>query len=204
MPSTKLTTPRLISIQTGKVTALAIRRGPDDQAKVMSGICKRPVSTLETPTRIALGRLGLAGDEQSDLSAHGGLDKAVYAYPVEHYAFWEKRLEQAGPLAPGTFGENLTTFGLLESDLWLGDELHFSACILAVESPRRPCYKLNAVLGADTAGKIMLAHQLTGWYMSVVQAGTIYAGEPIRIVQGPRRIALSERQRQITRPVDLR
>ena len=85
---------------------------------------------------VPVGRLGLLGDEQADLSLHGGLDKAVYAYPIEHYAFWQTQRRTHSVslfdevLAPGFVGENLTLEGLLESDVWIGDELHFSHCVL--------------------------------------------------------------------------
>lgn len=196
--------PRLIGIQVGRVAPLTIVRGPSDIATVPSGIRKQPVSTLDTRTPVAVGRLGLAGDEQSDLTVHGGLAKAVYAYPSEHYGFWQERLGLAAPLPAGAFGENLTLCGLLESELWIGDELHFADCVLAVESPRRPCYKLNAVLGSDLAGKLMVEHGLTGWYLSVLATGSLRAGERCRVIAGPRQVSLAERQRQMTRPVDRR
>lgn len=194
--------PRLISIQTGRVGRLEIVRGPDDIATVHSGIRKQPVSTLAANNPVAVGRLGLADDEQSDLTVHGGLAKAVYAYPGEHYEFWQRRLNR--PLPSGSFGENLTLSGLLESDLWIGDELHFADCVLTVESPRRPCYKLNAVLGSSVAGKLMVEHRLTGWYLSVFETGSLRAGETFRVLPGPRRVSLAERQAQMKRPVDLR
>lgn len=196
--------PRLIGIQTGRVGTLEIARGPGDIATVYSGIRKQPVSTLAANLPIAVGRLGLAGDEQSDLTVHGGLEKAIYAYPAEHYAFWQTRLGRSAPLPAGAFGENLTLSGLLEGDLWIGDELHFSECVLVVESPRRPCYKLNAVLGSNVAGKLMVEHRLTGWYLSVLETGSLRAGETFRVVPGPRRVSLAERQAQMARPVDLR
>lgn len=193
---------RVISIQTGRVAPLSIVRGADDVATVPSGIRKQVVSSLAASSAVAVGRLGLAGDEQSDLTVHGGLDKAVYAYPGEHYEFWQRRLDR--PLAPGTFGENLTLAGLLERALWIGDELHFADCVLLVESPRRPCYKLNAVLDSHVAGKTMVEHGLTGWYLSVLETGSLRAGETFRVVPGPRRVSLAERQAQMKRPVDLR
>lgn len=194
--------PRVISIQTGRVAPLSIVRGTDDVVSVQSGIRKQVVSSLAVSAAIAVGRLGLAGDEQSDLTVHGGLDKAVYAYPGEHYEFWQGQLNR--PLPPGTFGENLTLAGLLERELWIGDELHFADCVLLVESPRRPCYKLNAVLDSNLAGKTMVEFGLTGWYLSVLETGSLRAGETFRVVPGPRRVSLAERQAQMKRPVDLR
>ena len=196
--------PRLISIQTGRVAPLAVARGTDDVVTVQSGIRKQAVSTLAANAAVAVGRLGLAGDEQSDLTVHGGLDKAVYAYPGEHYAFWQRQLGRPAPLPNGSFGENLTLAGLLETELWIGDELHFPHCVLVVESPRRPCYKLNALLDSNLAGKLMVEHGLTGWYLSVLETGSLSAGESCRLVAGPRRVSLGERQAQLKRPADLR
>ena len=106
---------------------------------------------------VAVAPLGLAGDEQADLSVHGGLDKAVYAYPAEHYAFWVEARRAAGvagidtALPHGSMGENLTLNGLLESEVWVGDVLRFANCALRVEQPREPCYKFNAAMGFNTA-----------------------------------------------------
>jgi len=100
--------------------------------------------------------LGLEGDEQADPSVHGGLDKAVCAYPSEHYAFWRQQREQAGvagiddALLHGSIGENLTLQGLLETDVWVGDVLRFPHCTLRATQPREPCYKFNAARGAAT------------------------------------------------------
>ena len=116
--------------------------------RVLSGIGKQAVVGP-----VAVGRLGLAGDEQADLSVHGGLDKAVYAYPAEHAAFWQARRQEHGVslfhevLPPGFWGENLSLEGLVESQVWVGDELHFPDCVLRVTAPREPCYKFNAVMG---------------------------------------------------------
>lgn len=193
---------RLLAIQTGAVAALTIRRGDNDLATVMSGIRKRTASSLDQPTPVEVRRLGLAGDEQADLSIHGGLDKAVYAYPTAHYAFWQEWLQR--PLEFGALGENLSVEGLLESDLWIGDELHFADCILVVESPRRPCFKLNALLGSELAAREMVTRGLTGCYLSVLQTGSLRAGESFVIQPGRRLVSLGERQKQMTRPADLR
>ena len=125
--------------------------------KVLSAIGKRAV-TGETPVM----PMGLLGDEQADLSVHGGLDKAVYAYPVEHYAFWRAKRREFGvsmfdeDLPYGFMGENLTISGLLESDVFVGDELVFANCRLRVEAPREPCFKFAAVMGFAQSGKQMV------------------------------------------------
>ena len=119
-------TARLLSINTARASHLTI-----EGRQVLSGIGKRSVSSLEAPERLAVKPLGIDGDEQVDNSAHGGLSKAVYAYPSEHYPFWQTVRAQAqvagwdAPLPHGMMGENLTISGLTESDVWVGDVLRF-------------------------------------------------------------------------------
>src|SRR5512134_115259 len=116
--------------------------------KVMTAIGKRPVAGP-----VAVHALGLDGDEQADLSVHGGLSKAVYAYPSEHYPFWNTVRAQAQvalwdeALPYGALGENLTLAGVAENELWIGDVLRFPGCQLAVSEPRYPCFKFNAAMG---------------------------------------------------------
>ncbi len=149
------------------------------------------------PVRIAA--LGLDGDEQADLSVHGGLEKAVYAYPSEHYVFWNSERAKAGlggldtPIAPGAVGENLTLSGLLEADVWVGDVLQFANCTLRVEQPREPCFKFNAAMGFNTAVKAMAQSGFCGFYLSVDEPGTVQAGESFTLVPGPRRVSIPER-----------
>jgi len=145
---------------------------------------------------VPVGVLGLLGDEQADLAVHGGLDKAVYAYPAEHYGFWRRQREQAGmddQLEPGAMGENLTLSGLLESGVWVGDVLQFLNCTLRVEQPREPCFKLNAAMGFNSAAKAMAQSGFCGFYLSVDQPGTVQAGESFELLPGPRRMGIPER-----------
>lgn len=148
---------------------------------------------------VAVGVLGLAGDEQADLSVHGGLEKAVYAYPQEHYDFWRTQRAQAGVtgiddrLEPGAMGENLTLQGLLETDVWVGDVLRFAHCSLRVTQPREPCYKFNAAMGFNTAVKAMAQSGFNGFYLSVDTPGTLEAGEAFELVPGPRHVGIPER-----------
>jgi MOSC domain-containing protein YiiM len=159
----------------------------------LSGIRKRPV---EGP--VAVGPLGLEGDEQADLSVHGGLTKAVYAYPALHHAFWRTVRAQAGvaapdaPVPPGLFGENLVLEGLDEGQLWIGDALVFPDCELAVSEPRFPCYKFNAAMGFDHAVKMMVQSGWCGAYLGVVRGGTIAAGQSFELVPGPRAVGVRE------------
>ena len=142
--------------------------------------------------------MGLAGDDQADLSVHGGLDKAVYAYPSEHYPFWEEARRLAGvggiddALPFGAMGENLSLQGVLEHEVWIGDVLKFEHCALRVTQPREPCYKFNAAMGFNGASKTMAQHGLCGFYLAVDEPGKLRAGEAFTWLPGPRRLSLKE------------
>ncbi|MDE2297822.1 MAG: MOSC domain-containing protein [Burkholderiales bacterium] len=172
-----------------------------DGREVLSGIGKRGVSGP-----VGLGPLGLAGDEQADLPVHGGLSKAVYAYPSEHYPFWQTVRAQARAagwgdlLAPGALGENLTLAGLLESEVWIGDVLRFADCELAVSEPRFPCFKFNAAMGFRQVAQLMSANGWCGFYLAVRVAGTLRAGENFELVEGPREVGIAELFRARTTP----
>lgn len=185
--------PRLLSINVAQARHVDIQG-----RRILTAIDKQPVSSAAAPTRIAVGALGLAGDEQADLSVHGGLSKAVYAYPFEHYAFWQTVRAQAGlqawnaPLPHGSLGENLTLCGLLEADAHIGDVLRFADCTLAISEPRRPCYKLEAKLGFKHAIKMMAQSGFCGFYLSVRSPGTLAAGDACELVPGPREVSIRE------------
>lgn len=171
---------RIVSVNVGLVRPLRV-----GQRSLLSGIGKAPV---QGP--VAVQALGLAGDEQADLSVHGGLAKAVYAYPIEHLPFWNEQRRLHGvslfdePLPPGFLGENLSIEGLLEDRVWVGDELHFPDCVLRVTAPREPCGKFNAVMGLNTAGKLMMQQGCPGFYLAVAQGGSIEAGQAFSVVAG--------------------
>ena len=160
---------------------------------VMTGIHKRGVSG---PVEVRL--LGLAGDEQADLTVHGGLGKAIYAYPGEHYPFWQTVRAQARAAAwgetmpPGMLGENLTLAGLLEDQVWIGDVLRFPGCELAVSEPRFPCFKFNAAMGFNQASKMMVANAWCGFYLAVRRPGLIAAGDAFELIPGPREVGIPE------------
>lgn len=161
--------------------------------EVMTGIGKRPVAGP-----VEVGPLGLAGDEQADLSVHGGPAKAVYAYPVEHYPFWQtvraqaRAAEWGAALPPGAMGENLTLSGLLEDQVFIGDVLRFGGCELAVSEPRMPCFKFNAAIGFAQAAKLMAANGWCGFYLAVRTPGTVQAGETFELIAGPREVGITE------------
>lgn len=143
---------------------------------VSTGIFKQPVSG-----RVRLRTLNFDGDRQADLTVHGGTHKAVYAYPSEHYAYWKKELG-AAELPYGKFGENLTTEGILEDDLHVGDRLSAGSAELLVTQPRLPCYKLGIRFGDDAMVKRFFLAARTGFYFSVAREGEIRAGDEIKIV----------------------
>jgi MOSC domain-containing protein YiiM len=121
------------------------------------------------------------GDQQSDLTVHGGYDKAVYGYPREHYAFWKRELG-LDELPWGAFGENLTTEGLLEQTLRIGDRLRVGTVELEVTQPRYPCFKLGVRFGRDDMVKRFFKSGRSGFYFSVVREGMIQAGDPIEMI----------------------
>ncbi len=160
---------------------------------VMTAIGKRAVASC-----VAVNPIGLAGDEQADLTVHGGLSKAVYAYPSEHYGFWQTVRAQAKAslwdeaLPAGFMGENLTLSGLLESDVFIGDVLRFPNCQLAVSEPRYPCFKFNAAMGFKHASQLMASNAWCGFYLAVRVPGSIKAGEAFEVLPGPREVGITE------------
>ncbi len=161
--------------------------------KVMTAIGKLPVEG-----EVAVGALGLAGDEQADPTVHGGLAKAVYAYPTEHLPFWQTVRAQAQvglwdeALPPGLIGENLLLQGLLETDLWVGDRLELPHCVLAVSEPRYPCFKFVAAMGFKQAAKLMAQSGFCGSYLAVLEPGSVQAGDAIKLRPGPRDVNIRE------------
>jgi len=140
---------------------------------VRTSIWKAPVAG-----RIALRGVNLAGDEQSDLRVHGGAEKAVYVYPSEHYPFWRSELPGM-EIGFGQFGENLTSEGLLESEVSIGDRLRIGSAELQVTQPRVPCYKLGIRFGRPEMVKRFLRAGRSGFYLSVVREGEIGAGDAV-------------------------
>src|SRR5690349_3355803 len=127
---------RILSVNVGMPREVEV-----DGQTVTTGIFKEPVAG-----RVAVRRHNLDGDRQADLTVHGGKDKAVYAYPSEHYDFWKQELPEMN-LPFGMFGENLTTTGLFEKEVHIGDTFKVGTAILQVTQPRLPCYKLAIKFG---------------------------------------------------------
>lgn len=131
--------------------------------------------------RVRIRRTGLQGDRQADPSVHGGPAKAVYAYPSEHYPFWRRELERAD-LPWGAFGENLTTEGLQEGTIRVGDHLRIGSALLKVTQPRMPCYKLGIRFERMDMVRRFLASGRSGFYLAVLEEGDVAARDPIQLL----------------------
>src|SRR5258706_190334 len=143
---------------------------------VSTGIFKEPVAGTVT-----VRRNNLDGDRQADLTVHGGPNKAVYGYASEHYPYWRKQYPQMD-LPWGIFGENLTTEGLSEDSLHIGDTVRVGSAVLRVVQPRQPCYKLQIRFGRDDIIQRFLVSGRSGFYFSIVEEGEVEAGGPIDVV----------------------
>jgi MOSC domain-containing protein YiiM len=158
---------------------------------VRTSIFKAPVDR-----RLRVTTLNIEGDEQSDLTVHGGIEKAVYAYPSEHYEYWAKELPRMD-LPWAVFGENLTTEGLLEADVRIGDRFRIGSAEFVVTQPRMPCYKLGIRFGRPDILKRFLQSGRSGFYFAVTTEGEVGAGDPIE------RIARADEGLTVTDVVNL-
>jgi MOSC domain-containing protein YiiM len=191
---------RLLSISSGKVMPLFGSHHPN-YSSVASAIDKKSISTLDKPLSIEINKLGVVGDEQADLSVHGGLEKAIYVYPAEHYAFWNALLtretKKSVTLSPGSFGENFTIEGLLETEIYVGDRIQMGDLEFTVTKLREPCFKFNAKMKYKGAAKAMLQSGYSGWYLRVNQVGMIAAGVKLHVVAGERVTSIADQNRNL-------
>jgi len=164
---------RLVSVNVGLPRPIGRDRFGRE---IVSGIVKEPVAAES----LVLTQINLEGDGQADLAVHGGPDKAVYAYPAEHLPRWNDELGTR--FGPGTFGENLTTEGVLENEVRIGDVWAWGDALLQVSQPRSPCYKLATVTGRPDLPKRLTRNARTGWYLRVLRPGTVPTAGPIRVV----------------------
>src|SRR2546427_7028112 len=154
---------------------------------VQTGIFKDPVAR---PVKIE--KLNLAGVQQADLTVHGGAEKAVYAYPAEHYEYWQRELPEVS-FSWGRFGENLTTEGLGEDALYIGDRLRVGSAILMVTQPRMPCYKLALRFDRDDMIKRFLMSERSGFYFSVIEPGEVSPESRVEILsRDANRVAVAD------------
>jgi MOSC domain-containing protein YiiM len=177
------------SVHVGQVRPLKV-----GERVIRSAIVKRAVNGP-----VSVAALGLQGDEQEDLSVHGGVRKAVYALPRQHLVWWQAQRMQAGvtlfdeQIVPGQLGENLSLEGVDEHEVFIGDELHFEGgVVLRVTEPRQPCSKFNAVLGYERAGKDMVQSGRCGFYLAVQTPGTLASGETFELRHGPRETDIAQ------------
>ena len=158
-----------------------------EETNVLTSIFKAPVEG-----RIAVRGNNLAGDRQADLTVHGGPHKAIYLYSAEHYSYWTDQLNGV-TLAPGAFGENLTTLGINENSVRIGDRFRIGTAVVEVTQPRMPCYKLGIRFGrADMVKRFWLARR-PGVYFSVIEEGDLAAGDSVvKIDDGPEPITVGD------------
>ena len=173
-----------------KVVAISVGRPRQVQwhgRSVQTSIFKTPVSG-----RVQVTHTNIEGDEQSDLSVHGGPEKAVYAYPAEHYHSWRRELPDA-ELGWGAFGENFTTEGLLEDEVWIGDHYRVGTAELVVTQPRMPCYKLAIRFGQTEMVKRFLQSGRSGFYFAVEREGEVGVGDAIeRLARSARPLTVAD------------
>lgn len=150
-------------------------RGDDEP----SAIGKLPVTDM-----VAVGALGLAGDEQADRTVHGGIDKAVHHYPADHYDWWRGHLGDPPLLgAPGAFGENISATGFDESNVCLGDRFRLGTALVEVSQARQPCWKLDHRFGTKGVMATVVKTRRTGWYYRVLEPGQVRAGDMLDLVE---------------------
>ncbi|HYS52670.1 MAG TPA: MOSC domain-containing protein [Thermoanaerobaculia bacterium] len=161
---------------------ISVNVGPPREVVWRGRTVKTSIWKTPTSGRVVVRNLNVAGDAQSDLTVHGGPDKAVYVYPSEHYAFWRAELPDM-ELSWGAFGENFTTEGLIESEVMIGDRMQIGSAEFQVTQPRMPCFKLGIRFGRDDMIKRFLRSGRTGFYLAVLREGEVGAGDPIAFAE---------------------
>lgn len=163
---------KVVSVSVGKPQVIQT----DNEGFVSTAIFKKQVEG-----RVKVKEFNLEGDAQADLTVHGGWSKSVYVYPYEHYAFWKSELPEL-EFENGNFGENLTTEGLLETEVFIGDKLRIGTAEFAVTEPRMPCYKLGVRFGRSDIIRRFLQSRRSGFYLTVLKTGEIGAGDSVEIL----------------------
>ena len=164
---------------------------------ITTGIYKEPVAG-----RVPLRTLNLGGDRQADLRVHGGPEKAVYAYPAEFYELWSRERPELD-FGPGVFGENLTTEGLVDDDVSVGDRFRIGTAELLATQPRLPCFKLGMKMGRNEFVLEFLERGLFGFYLAVIREGDVAAGDPIvELERDPRGLRVADVARLFTQDRD--
>jgi len=163
---------KLISVNVGLPREITV-----DGKIVRTSIWKSPIQG-----RVHVSTLNLDGDQQSDLSVHGGVDKAVYLYPSEHYSYWRNQLPDA-ELPWGAFGENFTSQDILENQIRIGDRIRIGSADFMVTQPRMPCFKLGIRFNRRDMVKRFFESQRTGLYLSVIREGEVKNGDAIEFIE---------------------
>ncbi|MBM3096184.1 MOSC domain-containing protein [Ensifer sp. T173] len=162
----------LNALLVGSLTAI-------DERGTQSGIDKKPVAGA-----LHLSPTGFVGDHQGDLKRHGGIEKAVHHYPGDHYRLWRSEIGPAAVLDhPGAFGENLSTSGLTEDDVAVGDRFRLGRALLEVSQGRQPCWKLNKRFGQSDMARRVQQSGRTGWYYRVIEEGRVCAEDALALVE---------------------
>ena len=160
---------------------LAINVGLPREVQWRGKVVRTSIFKAPVPGRVQVMRLNVQGDRQSDLEVHGGTEKAVYVYPSEHYAFWRGELPGA-ELPWGAFGENLTTEGLMEDEVHIGDRFRAGSAEFIVTQPRMPCFKLGIRFNRPDMVKRFQRSGRTGFYLAVLREGEIGAGDALQLL----------------------
>lgn len=187
--------PRLLSLQVAEPKVLQTEHGPLRTALLKQGV----EGAIELRSR------GLAGDGCADLTFHGHIDQALCVYPSEHYAWWQSLLKWSPELlVPGSFGENFTVEGMLEDSVQVEDRYRVGSAVVQVSKPRRPCRTLNKVWGDAYMAARMGRHGRTGWYMQVVSAGIVEAGQRFHLLErNPQALTIAEAWKSMDKYADL-
>jgi MOSC domain-containing protein YiiM len=163
----------ILALLTGKAQPLA--RGE------LSAIAKHPA---KSPVKI--GFLGIDGDEQADLRVHGGPDKALHHYPFDHYPRWATNAPETDPLnMPGAFGENISTFGLCEDAVCIGDRFRLGTALVEISQGRQPCWKQGERMQWNKLPALMVKERRSGWYYRVIEEGEAQAGDMLTLIDRP-------------------
>lgn len=160
----------LLAVSVGMPARLGVWQGEE----IISGIRKTPIAAPSVTVR----ETNIDGDGQADLTVHGGVDKAIYAYPADHWPWWKETAGFEG--APAAFGENLTLRGATEEAVRIGDVFAWGKVILEVSQPRSPCFKFTMLTGREDIGARMTVAAHTGWYFRVHETGEVSTGEPLK------------------------
>lgn len=166
-----------------KTEILAVLTG---KARPFRGDEPSAIAKLPVAGAVAVDAMGLAGDEQADRSVHGGIDKAIHHYPADHYDWWRGQLGDAPLLdAPGAFGENISTAGLDENNVFLGDRFRLGSALVEVTQARQPCWKLDHRFGTKGVMAGVVKTRRSGWYYRVLEPGAVRAGDTLALVDRP-------------------